>query len=450
MGEIGYNNQIPENISKINPSICIIKVSHRCFIGFLIKIMIKEFDFFCLMTSGKYITKEMVNTNQQIIFNYDAEQKNKNINLNISQRYIEFFEGSDTLLVQIIDEDEIKPKYFLSVDMNCNSFNRAFLRNQEITVLGLMDNTSLYFTNGKILEMINNEIIYKINDEKINKVIIGSPVFFKNKTEVIGITKGNNDNIEEKTADLIGPIYKYFKEMIEIISIEGGLKYIGPLENDMPNGHGKYYFRNNNEIYDGDIINDQFEGKGKYVYSNGEYYVGQFKNNLRHGKGVLYYNDNKIKYEGDFKEDKYEGNGKYYYENGEYYIGPFKNNFNNGKGKLYYSNGNLKYEGDFVNDKFEGNGKYVYEDDVYYIGRFKSGLKHGKGKLYTKDGKIIYDGTFNNGNYDGYGRYYFENRDYYEGQFQNGLWNGKGKECHYNGQIIKEGIWVNDVFKKSY
>ena len=61
-------------------------------------------------------------------------------------------------------------------------------------------------------------------------------------------------------------------------------------------------------------------------------------------------------YEGNFVNDKYEGNGKYIWEDGKYYIGQCKNHLRNWKGTEYYSNGNIKYEGDFVNDKFEGNG----------------------------------------------------------------------------------------------
>ena len=53
---------------------------------------------------------------------------------------------------------------------------------------------------------------------------------------------------------------------------------------------------------------------------------------LKHGKGIEYYKNNNIKYDGDFVNDKYEGNGNYYYENGEYYIGQWFNGLKNGKG----------------------------------------------------------------------------------------------------------------------
>ena len=49
------------------------------------------------------------------------------------------------------------------------------------------------------------------------------------------------------------------------------------------------------------------------------------KNDLKHGKGILYYPNGNIKYDGEFVNDGYEGKGKYIWESGNYYIGEFKN-----------------------------------------------------------------------------------------------------------------------------
>ena len=69
-------------------------------------------------------------------------------------------------------------------------------------------------------------------------------------------------------------------------------------------------------------------------------------NGLQHGKGKEYYKNDNIIYDGDFVNDKYEGNGKLIFENGEYYFGQWLNGLQHGKGKEYYKNGNIKYDGD--------------------------------------------------------------------------------------------------------
>ena len=40
--------------------------------------------------------------------------------------------------------------------------------------------------------------------------------------------------------------------------------------------------------------------------------IGKLKNKLKFGKGKIYYNDGKIKYDGEFIDDKFEGFGKYF------------------------------------------------------------------------------------------------------------------------------------------
>ena len=131
---------------------------------------------------------------------------------------------------------------------------------------------------------------------------------------------------------------------------------------------------------------------------NGEYYIGDLSNGHKNGQGIIYYKNNSIKYQGNFVNDKYEGSGKYIMVNGEYYDGNWKRGQSNGSGKIYYSNNNLKYEGNFSNGKPEGFGKYIWEDGEYYIGQWKNGLRHGKGKQYARNGKLIFRGVFENDN----------------------------------------------------
>ena len=223
-------------------------------------------------------------------------------------------------------------------------------------------------------------------------------------------------------------------------------------------------------------------------YKNGEYFLGQFKNNKKNGKGTLYYSNHEIKYEGNFVDDKFEGRGKMFFENGEYYIGEFKDNKMHGKGKLYYKNKKIKYKGIFTNGKYEKNYKsiilyfliaimiliisivafYIYSnenknennqkiilnDSNYYIGEIKNGKPNGKGKVYNKNNVLIYEGDFINGIKEGIGNMNLGDDKYYYGYFKNEKFNGKGilykklNETVYVDQPIEKEIFCIENEKR--
>ena len=112
-------------------------------------------------------------------------------------------------------------------------------------------------------------------------------------------------------------------------------------------GKGKLYNKNTDEIvYEGDLINGICEGKGKYIFENGDYYIGQFKNGLRDGLGKQYYKNKQLQYDGMWKCDMRNEHGIYYYENGDYFIGFWKDNQKVGKGELYNKNREIIKQGD--------------------------------------------------------------------------------------------------------
>lgn len=79
-------------------------------------------------------------------------------------------------------------------------------------------------------------------------------------------------------------------------------------------------------------------GKGRFVYANGDRYIGEFKDGKRHGRGIYHYANGNI-YQGQFVEDKRHGYGTFRWTNGDTFIGEYKDNERDGEGTYTYVNG---------------------------------------------------------------------------------------------------------------
>ena len=444
---------LDKSISLVSPSICRIKFFNRNGTGFLIKLKIyNEKELFFLMTNEHVITREIVDSKENIEIFYDYKSERKEIDLNKDKRIIKDYKDLDIdiIIIQILEEDNIDKKYFLTPYLG-EIFN---LKGKRIYITQFPKGDNLCFSKGYIKRIKNYELIYNATTDMGSS---GSPIFLENSREVIGIHKQGNIEKTENYGNFLYPIIESLKFENKIIKnkiennekyiYENGDYYIGEWLNNLKHGKGKLYYKNGKIKYEGDFIKDKFDGYGKYIYENGEYYIGQWQKNLKHGKGTYYYKNGKIKYEGDFIKNKLEGNGKYIYENGEYYIGEWSNWLKHGEGTLYYKNGKIKYEGDFIKDKFEGYGKYIYENGEYYIGQWLNDEMHGKGKIYYKNDKIKYKGDFIKNKLEGNGKYIYENGEYYIGEWLNNLKHGKGKLYYKNGKIKYEGDFIKNKFE---
>src|SRR5690606_26648415 len=97
---------------------------------------------------------------------------------------------------------------------------------------------------------------------------------------------------------------------------EGKVIANGVFEDDrFVGGSTKLYDDNGNPVYDGDLVDGLYEGKGK-LYDpvlQSLIYEGEFAAGMYTGKGKLYDPVTEtLIYDGEFKDGKYEGKGKLY------------------------------------------------------------------------------------------------------------------------------------------
>ena len=167
-------------------------------------------------------------------------------------------------------------------------------------------------------------------------------------------------------------------------------------EGNWDNGECKYarIFQPNGDIYEGELKDSKYNGKGKLISVDNEVYEGDFVDGEKTGYGKITFSDGTV-YEGNIEKGEFKGKGKMTWSNGYEYEGSFDGSALNGKGVLLKNNGDV-YEGDFQNNLFHGNGKYTYnKSGNEYNGEFQYGMKKGKGIFTAKD-QYIYNGNWDN------------------------------------------------------
>ena len=168
----------------------------------------------------------------------------------------------------------------------------------------------------------------------------------------------------------------------------------------------------NNAIYEGYLINNEFEGYGEYR-SHTYNYFGYFSCGKKNGKGKLEDFEKKLEYSGDFKDNMKDGYGEEKYQDGSVYIGQFKKNMKNGNGNLVLGGGggaHYGYEGMFKNDKIWGKGKFKWNDNKEYIGEWEDNEISGYGIIH--EGKMLHIGYFKHNLKEGYGTTFYEEQNF--------------------------------------
>ena len=197
-------------------------------------------------------------------------------------------------------------------------------------------------------------------------------------------------------------------------------KYVGEIENWVPNGQGKQTYPNG-IMHKGDWKDGKKHGQGTFTQPDGSKYVGEWNNGKRNGYGTFTSPDGS-KYVGKFRKGKRNGYGTLTSAGGSKYVGEWNNGERNGHGTLT-SVGGSKYVGEWNNGKRNGQGIFTWSDGGKYEGEWKNGVFHGQGTVTLPDGEK-YVGDWKNNKKHGQGTYTFLDRSKYAGEFRgNKPWN---------------------------
>jgi hypothetical protein len=122
-------------------------------------------------------------------------------------------------------------------------------------------------------------------------------------------------------------------------------------------------------LEDGQPVED---GRGAFIWSNGDRYEGDFVGGSRTGTGIFEWADGRI-YEGGFIDDVRTGHGKLVWADGTVYEGGFLEGLMSGDGRLGWPNGE-SYEGGFLEGRMDGRGIHRAADgSIIYEGDWISG-----------------------------------------------------------------------------
>jgi len=172
----------------------------------------------------------------------------------------------------------------------------------------------------------------KDGKESITAVQVGDQtqmgVFVDGKLSGLGLISNGPNNIESIGAWKGGVIDGLGMRVNKIYTD------IGEFTNGAMNGKG-IKKSISGDVYLGNFIADNYQGKGVLFYADGRTYSGAFKNNLPEGIGTMQSPGGNV-YIGAFKEGMYEGDGILLLANGKRWEGKFVHNEPTATAKFYY------------------------------------------------------------------------------------------------------------------
>ena len=151
-------NKVDMNLNYVLSSICKIIYKNRVGTGFLIKLEIKNKNLFCIMTNEYVITKEMIESIENLEIYFNFENIKRTINLNSLER-IKFFKNLDITVVEVLLKDNINEDYFLSPYLDNININDKIYIPQ-------FPKGKFSYSFGYIKEISQNEITHTASTNK--------------------------------------------------------------------------------------------------------------------------------------------------------------------------------------------------------------------------------------------------------------------------------------------
>ena len=220
----------------------------------------------------------------------------------------------------------------------------------------------------------------------------------------------------------------------------------------------KKFIENKTALKTGCIKGNCVNGKGTFIWPNGDKYNGNWKNQKPHGLGTFIW-VNGTKYIGDWEFGIQNGQGTVTWANGDKYIGGRKNGQADGQGTFIFANG-ITQSGEWKNGNLierdssgkaigcvEGNcdngkGTGVWEKGFKYVGEWKMQNMHGFG-IGTWPNGDRYEGDWVNGQRTGQGKYFYSGGGVYTGEWKNNNRHGEGTMI-WNDGVKEVAIWEMD------
>jgi len=166
--------------------------------------------------------------------------------------------------------------------------------------------------------------------------------------------------------------------------------YEGDFKSNRLNVEGTY-IDNEGLTITGTFLNGLIQGQGEEKWTNGTHYSGNYINGVKSGKGMLLWeNSNKAKeekYEGEFVDNLFEGLGTYHWGTQKNYTGEWKKGMMDGEGVFSWKDGRV-FKGKFHEDKKHGYGELEWSDGRNWKGNWKDDKQEGLGYLKNANGEV--------------------------------------------------------------